>query len=214
MLEIGFVTDYVCPYCLVGKEVLKAAIQELGIEAQILTLPMELTVEPAPRVDTWHDEVRKAHYQVLVEPAKKLGLDMKLPPNVVPRPYTRLAFEGHYFAEAAGLADTYDDAMYKAYFLDELDIENLNVLGDVAEKVGLDRSLYLEALESGKYSCPEKEACRYARETLGVKSIPSIFINGRRYQFTEYTKEEAIQMLKNELESSDEIHGCNEDGCF
>ena len=61
--------------------------------------PFELTEEPKERVDTYHDETRKAHYQILKEPAGQLGLAMKLPPAVVPRPYTRLAFEGWYFAK-------------------------------------------------------------------------------------------------------------------
>ena len=98
MLDILFVTDFVCPYCLVAKVALEEALKETGIEAQIRIQPLELTPESRERVDVCHDEARKKRYQILVEPAKALGLDMKLPPAVCPRPYTRLAFEGMFFA--------------------------------------------------------------------------------------------------------------------
>ena len=81
MLDILFVTDFVCPYCLVAKEALDQSLRELGLEAKISLQPLELTEEPNPRVDTCHDEKRKAHYQVLVEPCRQMGLDMKLPPE-------------------------------------------------------------------------------------------------------------------------------------
>ena len=119
MLDILFVTDFVCPYCLVAKEALDQSLRELGLEAKISLQPLELTEEPNPRVDTCHDEKRKAHYQVLVEPCRQMGLDMKLPPNVCPRPYTRLAFEGYFYAQEQGRGEVYGDKVYRAYFIDE-----------------------------------------------------------------------------------------------
>ena len=56
MLDILFVTDFVCPYCLVAKEALRQSLEELGMEAEITLQPLELTAEPEPRVDTCHDE--------------------------------------------------------------------------------------------------------------------------------------------------------------
>lgn len=216
MLEIVFVTDYVCPYCLVGKEALKRGLEELGAEARIVTAPMELTVEPAPRVDTWHDETRRARYRILVEPARQLGLDMKLPPVIVPRPYTRLAFEGHFYAREHGAEEAYDDAVYRAYFIDEKDIGDIRVLGEIAEQAGLDREGYLRALRDGLYAAKQKEANAYARQVLNVTAIPTLYINGQKYRFQEFTKEEAIRMIRKEQETAAgaEIHGCNADGCF
>lgn len=52
MLDILFVTDFVCPYCLVAKEALDQSLRELGLEAKISLQPLELTEEPNPRVDT------------------------------------------------------------------------------------------------------------------------------------------------------------------
>lgn len=35
-MQILFISDYVCPYCLVAKEALKQALAETGIEAEIV----------------------------------------------------------------------------------------------------------------------------------------------------------------------------------
>ena len=148
-MEILFITDYVCPYCLVAKVALEQALEATGLEANITYQPFELTPEPRERIDTWNDPRRRAGYKVLEEPCKKLGLPMKLPPHVIPRPYTRLAFEGWYFASEQGKGDAYADAMYRAYFMEELDIGDVTVLASVAARLGLDAEAFTAALENG-----------------------------------------------------------------
>ena len=214
MIDILFVSDYVCPYCLVAKEALKQALQETGVEANITWQPYELTREPKPQVDTYNDESRKKKYVVLVEPCKQLGLDMKLPPKVVPRPYTRLAFESWFFACDNGKGDEYNDAVYKAYFIDEQNIGDVEVLTALAEKVGLDGAVFKAALENGTYTEVEKAAVDYARNELKPSGVPTIYINGEKVAVAEYTKDEMIRILSEQV-PAEEVFGfsCSEDGC-
>ena len=214
MLDILFISDYVCPYCLVAKEALKQALQETGVEANITWQPYELTREPKPQVDTYNDESRRKKYVVLVEPCKQLGLDMKLPPKVVPRPYTRLAFEGWFFACDNGRGDEYNDAVYKAYFIDEQNIGDVEVLTALAEKVGLDGAAFKAALENGTYTEVEKAAVEYARNELKPTGVPTIYINGEKVAVAEYTKDEIIRILSEQV-PAEEVFGfsCSEDGC-
>ena len=214
MIDILFISDYVCPYCLVAKEALKQALQETGVEANITWQPYELTREPKPQVDTYNDESRRKKYVVLVEPCKQLGLDMKLPPKVVPRPYTRLAFEGWFFACDNGKGDEYNDALYKAYFIDEQNIGDVEVLTALAEKVGLDGAAFKAALENGTYTEVEKAAVDYARNELKPSGVPTIYINGEKVAVAEYTKDEMIRILSEQV-PAEEVFGfsCSEDGC-
>lgn len=195
MLNIVFVSDYVCPYCLVAKEALKAALEATGLEAEITWQPFELTPEPKERVDTYHDETRRAHYQILVEPCRQLGLDMKLPPAVIPRPYTRKAFEGWYYACEKGRGKAYNDLVYRAYFIEEQDIGETGVLSALARRAGLEPAAFTAALESGAYSQREREAVDYARNVLKVQGVPSIYIDGERITLREFTKEEMAGLL-------------------
>lgn len=213
MMNILFVTDYVCPYCLVAKTALDEALKETGIQASIQIQPFELTREPRERVDVCHDEERKKHYQILVEPAKALGLSMKMPPAVCPRPYTRLAFEGLFFAKEMGLEAKYSDLVYRAYFEKEQDIGDLDVLCGIAEEAGLDQLAYRLALEEGTYRQQEKEAADYSGEVLKVTGVPTIYIEGKPISIEHYTKEEMVQILREGQNTSVQGMSCGIDGC-
>ena len=211
-MEILFISDYVCPYCLVAKEALDRALEKMGVQAHITYQPYELTPEPKERVDTYHDQRRRAGYQVLVEPCRQLGLDMKLPPRVIPRPYTRLAFEGWYYASGQGKAVAYNDLVYRAYFIREQDIGDISVLAELAEQVGLDKADFVKALEEGRYTETEGQAVRYAREVLKPKGVPTIYVDGKEIALNDYTEAEMLQAL-NDAAFSPSGHFCTPEGC-
>ena len=48
MLDILFVMDYVCPYCLAAKAAIDQALEGLKAEAKLTIQPLELTQEPSP----------------------------------------------------------------------------------------------------------------------------------------------------------------------
>lgn len=121
MLHIDFVTDFVCPYCIVAREALDQAAAELQLPARAMEVvyhPLELTPPEKEQVDTWNDPVRRSHYRVLEQPCEELGLkDVHFPPNVVPRPRTRLAWEASLMAEELGREGAWNACMYRAYFV-------------------------------------------------------------------------------------------------
>ena len=196
MMKIEMVSDFVCPYCLAAKESLKQALAETGLQAEITMLPYELTEEPKERVDTYSDPDRKAHYQILVKPCEDLGLDMKLPPKVIPRPYSRLAFEGWHYACGKGLADIYSEAVFRAYFIDEKDIGELDVLCELASCVGLDPQEFRRVLMDGTYAQKEKEAVAYAKNVLQVHQVPTVYMNGKQVELQDYSKDEMVRILQ------------------
>lgn len=211
-MEILFVTDFVCPYCLVAKEALHLALEETGIQAEIILQPYELTPESRPRVDTWNDQRRREGYKRLIDPCEKLGLPMKLPPHVIPRPYTRRAFEGWFFADARGRGEEYADAAYKAYFYEEQDIGQIPVLRALAEKIGLDGAEFTAALEQGTYRRQEQEAAAFSRDVLKITGVPAIYLNGRKITLHDYSVEEMAALLRG-AESDGPGFSCGDHGC-
>ncbi len=195
-MKIQFVTDFVCPYCIVASEALKQALDESGVQAEICIQPYELTQEPAEPVDTFHDKKRREGYKVLEEPARELGLEIKLPPAVVPRPYTRLAFEGWHYAESKGAGNAYASQVYRAYFIQEKDIGQIDVLKELASEVGLDAKEFCKILEEGVYTQKQKEAVDYSRSHLNIRQVPTVYVDGREITFPVYEKEEWIAFLR------------------
>ena len=211
-MEILFVTDYVCPYCIVAKEALKEALARTGIAAAVTWQPFELTPEDRPRRDMSHPTPeRNAQMAVLAAKGRTLGLELKLPPNVHPRPYTRLAFEGWYYACAHGAGDAYADAMYRAYFEEELDIGAVPVLASIAARLGLDGADFTAALEQGVYTAAEREAVAYSRNVLQPSGVPTLFIDGRRVMLEHYTADELVEILTGAASALG--FACGENGC-
>lgn len=216
-MEILFVTDFVCPYCIVGKEAMNQALSEAGVEADVRIQPFELTQEPRERVDTYHDEARREHYKELSEPAKELGLDVTIPPAVVPRPYTRLAFEGWHYAEEKGVGKQYADKVYEAYFTLQKDIGQIEVLTELADSVGLDTEEFKKVLADGRYTQAQKEAVAYARDVLKINHVPTIYVDGEEIDFQAYQKESWLAFLRGRQIAEEEqgagTFSCSVDGC-
>lgn len=180
-IRLKIATDYVCPYCYVLETMLNQLRPEVDFEVEYL--PFELTEPPQPQVDTYNDPERRARYAQSLEPlCRQIGLNMHLPPNVTPRPYTRMAFQGLYFAREQGLEDAYCHRMYQAYFEEERDLGDLQELVSLAAGVGLDPEAYRAALESGKWAETEREAVRYAKEELKVQAVPTVFLGEHRLE--------------------------------
>lgn len=201
-LKIRFVTDYVCPYCMVAKVPFLQAIQ--GKDVEVEWIPYELTQEPEERVDTYHDETRREKWaKTLLPVARNLGIDMKLPPKVIPRPYTRLAFEGYHFAKEHGLGERYNDRVFTAYFVEEQDIGELDVLCRLAKECGLDAAAFREALELGTYTELEKNLVSYAVNELHVECVPTIFIGDTRVEGEIYSKEKFEELIKQAIKKEE-----------
>ncbi|ODA39867.1 dithiol-disulfide isomerase, DsbA family [Desulfosporosinus sp. BG] len=93
--------------------------------------------------------------------------------------HSRLALEGAKFAEENGLGNEYHDAVFAAQFQEQKNINDLNILTDLALRIGLDQEKFLEALISRKYkqavSQDEEEA-----DLMGIQMVPCFIVEGRK----------------------------------
>jgi predicted DsbA family dithiol-disulfide isomerase len=188
-IKIRFATDFVCPYCIAAKVPLMQALEGRE-DVEIELLPVELTRPPKERVDTYHDEARRAKWaKDLIPFCENLGMDVHFPPKVIPRPYTSLAWEGYHYAKERGKGEEYSSLMYTAYFTEELDIGELDVLTALAQRIGLDGADFRAALENGTYRQTQEEALKIAK-SLEVKSVPTIWVGDLRLTGDLFTKED------------------------
>ena len=110
--------------------------------------------------------------------AEALNIALKLP-SISPQPYSRLAHEGYRFAEIAGRAAEYNAAVFKAFFQEDRDIGDMDVLLRIAASIGLDQNEFRVALESGQFTSAHNASLAEAAER-GVHSVPSVYINGQQ----------------------------------
>ena len=93
---------------------------------------------------------------------------------------SRLALEGAKFAEEQGLGEAYHQAMFKAHFIEDRDFGDLQILGDLAQEIGLDRAEFITAIESGSYAEKVDADVAQAR-AYGINGVPATLIQGKYF---------------------------------
>jgi len=157
MISLDIFVDPVCPWCLVGKANLDAALaahprHPFAIQWHPFQLNPDMPAEGvdkrahlaqafggAARLDALHDRLR--------EEARGAGLALNpdLPKRI---PNTVNAHRLIHWAGVEGRQSEMVGALFAAYWQQGRDIGDLNILADIAGEVGMDRSATLRLLAS------------------------------------------------------------------
>lgn len=177
-LKVKVYSDYVCPFCFLGKDQFEKAVQGKDIEVE--WMPYELRPRPSQQLDPVNDPSKLAIWEQAIYPRiKAWGVDMKLP-NVSPHPYTDLAHEGFHFAKEKGKEKEYNDRVYQALFQEDQNIGEVEVLAQLAKEVGLNQEEFKEALVSRKYKQTQQQALKHAYEEARITGVPTFIIGDER----------------------------------
>ena len=92
--------------------------------------------------------------------------------------HSRLALEGSKFAEVHGLGNEYHDAVFAAQFQKQENINDVNVLTELATQIGLNQEEFQKALVTRIY---EQAVLRDVEEAhrLGIHTVPCYIVDGR-----------------------------------
>ena len=100
------------------------------------------------------------------------GVEMKAPRTLA---NSMLALQVGEFAAEAGVAEAFEERVFRAYFSEGLNIGKREVLLDLGAQVGLDRVALGEALDSGKYAMRIKNNGMSASQK-GISGVPTFLI--------------------------------------
>lgn len=179
-VKVKIYSDYVCPFCFLGKDQFQKAA--FGKDVEVEWLPFELRPRPSEQLDPINDPEKLAAWQHFIEPRiKEWGVNMKLP-EVSPHPYTDLAHEGFQFAKAFNKGKEYNDKVYEAFFQEGKDIGNIEILAEIALKAGLDKAKFKKALEDGEYKEKQQAALKHAYEEAKIRAVPTFIIGDKRIE--------------------------------
>ncbi|ANH03015.1 DsbA family protein [Shinella sp. HZN7] len=181
MSSVTVYSDYVCPFCLLAEQVLSDAIGDRDIS--ISWRAFELRPEPVPTLRP-EDPYLPAIWSRSVYPlADRLGVPIRLP-SISPQPRTAKAFELLVMAQDKGLDHPYSMRVLRAFFQEDRDIGDPEILIALAAEAGLDAGKARQVLESGAYAERHREALRHAREDMAITSVPTIVVGDRVFRGT------------------------------
>lgn len=195
-LKIKAYSDFICPFCFLGKGPLDEIVKEKDVEVE--WMPFELRPSPHSKIDPWNEPDKLGSWDSFILPtAKQLGVDMRLP-RVSPHPYTNLAFEGCHFAKEHGKGNEFHHRVFTAFFQDEQNIEDVEVLTNLAGEVGLSMDDFKDALVSRKYREVHQKALNHAYEEAQIMAVPTFIIGDEVIQGLA-SKERLAQVIDKEL---------------
>lgn len=163
-------SDYVCPFCYLALPVLRRVAEELDVA--VAWRAFELRPAPQPTLDPDGDYLHNVWDTAVYPMAEARGMVLRLPPV---QPRSRLAAMTAAFAAEAGAFDTMHEALFRAFFVEGLDIGDRAVLLDIATTSGLDSAALHKALDD-----PALEARIEADEALaariGITGVPGLLL--------------------------------------
>ncbi|MEC0232174.1 DsbA family oxidoreductase [Paenibacillus alba] len=135
-----------------------------------------------------------------------------------PQPYTHLAFEGFQFAKEQGKGKAYNSRMYTAFFQDNLDIGDIDVLTQLAEELGLDGAGFRSALEQRTYQEHHRQALQHAYQEANITAAPTFVIGDTVAKWLLF-KDQFLELIDTELAKRERLErwtdglSCSADGC-
>ncbi len=149
---------------------------DVQFDAWAFDLKPGLPPEGISREQAYAGRVYPAGYvDNLLQTARDAGIDMKRPAII---PNTRKAHEATEFAREAGTLLEFHRAVFHAYWIDERNIGDADVLCDVAAARGLDPAELSAALTDGRYVETVAEQMAWTK-AVGVTGVPTTIFDER-----------------------------------
>ena len=191
-LHIDFVSDVVCPWCVVGLGGLETALDTLkaeGVTADIHFQPFELNPNMVPEGENIVEHIgakygstpeqSAANREMIRERAAEVGFEMKMSAD------SRIwnTFDAHRLLHWAGEVSTeaqktLKQALFALNFTEGKNISDAGVLTAAAEQAGLNRAEAAEVLASGRYVDAVRQAQALWRQR-GINSVPAVVVEGK-----------------------------------
>lgn len=176
--KVEELVDYVCPYCFLVEEAVAELKRVRDVVVEIL--PFELRPDPVPTLKPEDDYLPSVWNKSVYPMARRMGVEIALP-SISPQPRTAKAFLVLQLAKEHGLGEAYSLAMFQAFFQQDRNIGDEDVIIGVATSVGLVSSDVRQALTSRDRYESHVADQRHATDTVGVSAVPSFRIGGQLF---------------------------------
>jgi predicted DsbA family dithiol-disulfide isomerase len=185
--EIEVVSDVICPWCWVGKRRLEKAIKLLGPEATVKVTWRPFQLNPTmPKNGMARSEYRKLKFGSLdrsqmldarltaVAATEGIGFHLD---RITRTPNTLNAHRLIWLAQKHDKQDAVVEALFKAYFVDGVDVGEPRNLVSIAAAAGIEKALAekLLATDEGLKDVIEEEE---KFKALGIDGVPGFVVDG------------------------------------
>ncbi len=188
-IRIDIVSDVVCPWCIIGFKQLQAALNRARDTARVDLHwnPFELNPRMPPEGQNLREHLAGKYGTTLEESIaararlKSMGAELGFGFNYADDMRTYNSFRAHqllHWAGTLGRQHAVKMALFEAFFTHRRDINDIQVLADIAGSVGLDRHDAEAALRDERYAAEVRDQERFWMEQ-GIQGVPAIVFDRR-----------------------------------
>ena len=193
-LHIDFVSDIVCPWCVVGLGGLTEALERLkgeGIEAQVRFQPFELNPRMPPEGENIVEHIGRKYGSTPEQSARNREMITERAAEAWPGFEMRMGedsriwntFDAHRLLHWAGTVGEAEQralkaALFTAHFTEGRTMTDAGVLADAAAAAGLDRGEAEAVLAEGRYA-GEVRAAEALWVSRGINGVPAVVVEGK-----------------------------------
>lgn len=189
-MKVEIWSDVMCPFCYIGKRRFEHALAEFENKDTVEIEWKSFQLNPLLKTDLsisvndylaetkgWHPEYARQLNEQVTEMAAQVGLTYNMDHAVVAN-----SFNAHRFTHLTkqyGLGIEAEEVLFKAYFTNGQNIDDIDTLAVLGESIGLDPALVKQTLSGKEFTNNVYEDLREAEE-LGIRAVPFFVIN-RKY---------------------------------
>ncbi|CAG9621642.1 DsbA family oxidoreductase [Sutcliffiella rhizosphaerae] len=188
-MKIEIWSDFVCPFCYIGKRRLESALEKFPhnekVEIEFKSYELDPNAKSNPNTTVYESLAKK--YGMPVEEAKKMSdnvakqaLEIGLVFNF-DTAITANTFDAHRlakYAETKGKASEMTESLLRSYFTDSKHIGDHEFLTELAEGIGLEAHEVKKVLAGEEYEKDVRFDEKEARE-IGVQGVPFFVFNSK-----------------------------------
>lgn len=189
-MKVEIWSDVMCPFCYIGKRRFEAAMSQftdsnaIELEWKSFQLNPNMVTDTSKNINQYlaeHKGISVAEAErmndYVTNMAAQVGLEYKLDKAVVANSLNAHRFS--HFAKANGKQDEAEEKLFKAYFTDGKNTDDLEVLLQLGQEIGLDTAELKKVLESDDYANDVQSDIMEAMR-IGVRGVP-FFVFDRKY---------------------------------
>ncbi|WP_106765903.1 DsbA family oxidoreductase [Paenibacillus faecalis] len=188
-MKVEIWSDFMCPFCYIGKRRFESALNRFPHkdEVEVVYRSFELDPNASYKPGVSMTELLAAKYGMSIEQAQASNdnitkqaaqegltyhLDKIAPSN---------SFDAHrlvHFASQHGKMKEMAERLFHAYFTETRNLEDKELLADLAAEIGLSREEAVAALAGDQFSS-EVRADEEAAKRIGVQGVPFFVLGGK-----------------------------------
>ena len=179
MINFKIFSDYIWPFCYIGKGLVDRLKKEYAINDQWVSFELHPETPPAGMLlsERFRGYDLSSFFDQLRTQGNEVGVIFGAP-TVLSN--SRLALMASEYARDQGRYESFHENMFHAHFTEGMDIGKLDIIAAIAEKSGLDKKETLSAIRDGRYASRLNETRKEAT-LIGLTGVP-LFVIENKYK--------------------------------